>query len=59
MKLQSTSRQTTYLSATDAHNVSSRPCMMQRCYDTLTSEWGEETARRLCISTPQQLLGIL
>lgn len=47
------------LAATDAHNVSSRPCMMQRCYDTLTSEWGEETARRLCISTPQQLLGIL
>ena len=44
------------LAATDAHNVSLRSCMMQRCYDTLNSDWGEEIAIRMCINTPLQLL---
>lgn len=46
------------LAATDAHNVSSRSCQMKKCYEILQKEWGRETADRLCIHTPRQLLGL-
>ena len=45
------------LAATDAHNTSSRPCMMQKCYEALSASWGEDKARQLCIETPRKLLG--
>ena len=45
------------LAATDAHNTGSRPCRMQKCYQTLAEEWGEERAQRLCVTTPRRLLG--
>lgn len=46
------------LAATDAHNVSSRACQMRKCCETIEKEWGRETADRLCVRTPRQLLGL-
>lgn len=46
------------VAATDAHNVSSRPCQMKKCYDIISKEYGQDTADRLCIDTPRGLLGL-
>ena len=46
------------LAATDAHNVSSRPCLMRKCHETIAKEWGRDTADRLCAETSRQLLEI-
>ncbi|MBQ7455671.1 MAG: hypothetical protein IJS53_04445, partial [Clostridia bacterium] len=47
------------VAATDAHNVTSRPCRMKECYEALRQDWGEEYADRLCHENPLQLLGTL
>jgi protein-tyrosine phosphatase len=41
--------------ATDAHNVTSRPPNMSRAYEHLRQNFGEETARRLCLTNPQRI----
>ena len=46
------------LAATDAHDTEHRPCRMRSCYEALAAEWGEETARQLCVVTPRRLLGL-
>lgn len=45
--------------ATDAHNVTSRPCRMKHCYETLEAGWGRELAERLCYTTPAKLLELI
>ena len=42
--------------ASDAHNVSSRPCMMKLCYKTLKARFGKRIARRLCIAKPRRII---
>lgn len=42
--------------ASDAHNTSSRPCSMQKCYDLLWEKYGEETAAALCWENQMDLL---
>lgn len=34
--------------ATDAHNLTSRPCRMRQCYEVLTEQFGAEQAEELC-----------
>lgn len=46
------------IAATDAHNTDSRPCRLRKCYDLLASEWGRETADKLCIENPARLLNL-
>ena len=46
------------VAASDAHNVTTRPCRMGRCFDTLASTWGDDVAYRLCVSTPSTILGL-
>lgn len=42
--------------ASDAHNTSSRPCSMQKCYDMLWEKYGQETADTLCYDNQMKLL---
>ena len=42
--------------ASDAHNVSKRPCMMKLCYKTLYMRFGRRMARRLCIVRPRKII---
>lgn len=44
--------------ASDAHNVSSRPCSMQSCYELLKTKYGEDTANALCFENQMELLGL-
>ena len=44
--------------ATDAHNVSSRPCSMRICYEMLKERYGRETAREMCGGFQRNLLGL-
>nr|MBR4280650.1 hypothetical protein [Clostridia bacterium] len=44
--------------ATDAHNLSSRPCQMRRCYDVLTEQYGAELAEELCGGFQRRMLEI-
>lgn len=39
--------------ATDAHNLESRPPVMSGGYEFVKKAYGEETARRLCITNPK------
>ncbi|SEF52990.1 protein-tyrosine phosphatase [Bryocella elongata] len=41
--------------ATDAHNTTSRPPNLRPAYQYLSQNFGEETARRLCITNPQRI----
>ena len=43
------------VAASDAHNVTSRPCRMKACYQTLKKRFGQETADRLCMEFPGQI----
>ena len=40
----------------DAHNVSSRPCHLQKAYDYLCSHFDEEYADQLCSLNARKLL---
>ena len=44
--------------ATDAHNLSHRPCSMRACYDMLCGRYGEQYAEELCGGFQRQLLDI-
>jgi protein-tyrosine phosphatase len=39
--------------ATDAHNLQSRPPLMQEAFDLVAKKYGTETAERLCITNPR------
>jgi protein-tyrosine phosphatase len=39
--------------ASDAHNLTSRPPQLSKAYAYLEEHYGEETARRLCITNPR------
>jgi protein-tyrosine phosphatase len=43
------------VAATDAHNVTSRPCRMRDGYQALQKRFGQEMADRLCIEFPGQI----
>lgn len=43
------------VAATDAHNVTSRPCCMKDGYQALQKRFGQEMADRLCIEFPGQI----
>lgn len=42
--------------ATDAHNTGTRRCSMKKCFDALKRQFGEVTARRLCIDNPMEII---
>lgn len=42
--------------ASDAHNTSSRPCGMRKCYEILYEKYGEEAADELCFENQAELL---
>lgn len=44
--------------ATDAHNLSSRPCNLRVCYDMLEGRFGKELADDLCGGFQRRLLNI-
>lgn len=44
--------------ATDAHNLSHRPCRMLKCHEALAAKYGEEFADELCGGFQRRLLGI-
>ena len=44
--------------ATDAHNLTYRPCKMQQCYDMLAMKYGQEFADELCGGFQRRLLEI-
>lgn len=44
--------------ATDAHNVTSRPCNMKLCYEMLKARYGEEAALDMCGGFQRELLGL-
>ena len=44
--------------ATDAHNLSYRPCRMQRCHEMLAMKYGSEFADELCGGFQRRLLNI-
>ena len=44
--------------ATDAHNLTYRPCKMQQCYDMLSMKYGQEFAEELCGGFQRRLLEI-
>jgi protein-tyrosine phosphatase len=39
--------------ATDAHNVTFRPPRLREAFDLVANQYGEETARRLCVDNPK------
>ena len=43
------------VAASDAHNVTSRPCRMRDGYQALQKRFGQEMADRLCIEFPGQI----
>lgn len=45
------------LVASDAHNVSSRPCALGQAYTFLQKQFGAEMADRLCCGVPAALIG--
>lgn len=44
--------------ATDAHNITSRPCSMRICYEMLKERYGREVALDMCGGFQRHLLGI-
>lgn len=44
--------------ATDAHNVSSRPCSMRMCYEMLKERYGRDVALEMCGGFQRNLLGL-
>lgn len=44
--------------ATDAHNLSSRPCRMRRCHELLQEKYGQELADELCGGFQRRFLEI-
>jgi len=44
--------------ATDAHNLSFRPCKMRQCHEVLTEKYGEDMADELCGGFQRRLLGL-
>lgn len=44
--------------ATDAHNVTSRPCSMRICYEMLKERYGREVAQEMCGGFQRNLLGL-
>lgn len=46
------------LVASDAHNLVTRPCRMQRCYGMLSMRYGQAYAQALCVDNPMKLIGV-
>lgn len=44
--------------ATDAHNVTSRPCMMRMCHEMLKARYGSGAADDMCGGFQRRLLGL-
>lgn len=44
--------------ATDAHNLTSRPCTMRLCYELLKERYGRDVAQDMCGGFQRNLLGL-